>query len=151
MGFMGFVLAPLVAMYGEVVAQAALYTAGITAGISAVGWTAPSNEYLKMAGPFSMVAGCVFIAALASPFFNPVTPAGGMMFSLVLWGGLCLSGFGVFMSTQRMIAKAEGHPAPSPLYNTRAFDPINASLGIYVDMIMMFQRLLFILGSNKRK
>jgi len=149
--FMGFMLAPMVAMYGEVVAQAALYTGGITAGISAIGWTAPSNEYLKMWGPFSMIAGCVFIAAMASPFFNPVTPAGGALFSLVLWGGLCISGVGMFMSTQRMIAQAEQHPAPSQWSQGRAFDPINASLGVYVDMIMMFQRLLFILGSNRRK
>jgi len=149
--FMGFMLAPMVAMYGEVVAQAALYTGGITAGISAIGWTAPSNEYLKMWGPFSMIAGCVFIAAMASPFFNPVTPAGGALFSLVLWGGLCLSGVGMFMSTQRMIAQAERHPAPSQFSQGRAFDPINASLGVYVDMIMMFQRLLFILGNNRRK
>ena len=49
--FMGFVMAPLIAMYGEVVAQAALYTGGITAGISAIGWTAPSNEYIKMCEP----------------------------------------------------------------------------------------------------
>jgi len=149
--FMGFMLAPMVAMYGEVVAQAALYTGGITAGISAIGWTAPSNEYLKMWGPFSMIAGCVFIAAMASPFFNPVTPAGGALFSLVLWGGLCISGVGMFMSTQRMIAQAEHHPAPSQWSSGRAFDPINASLGVYVDMIMMFQRLLMILGNNRRK
>jgi len=149
--FMGFVIAPLVAMYGEVVAQAALYTGGITAGISAIGWTAPSNEYLKMWGPVAMMSGCILIACMASPFFNPLTPAGGALYSLVLWGGLCLSGFGMFMSTQRMIAQAEKHPAPSQWGATRAFDPINASLGVYVDMIMMFQRLLIILGNNRRK
>jgi len=149
--FMGFVIAPLIAMYGDVVAQAALYTGGITAGISAIGWTAPSNEYLKMWGPVAMMSGCIFIAAMASPFFNPVSPAGGALYSLVLWGGLCLSGFGMFMSTQRMIASAEHHPAPSHWGQTRAFDPINASLGVYVDMIMMFQRLLIILGNNRRK
>ena len=47
--------------------------------------------------------------------------------------------------------KAEHHPAPSQWGQTRAFDPINASLGVYVDMIMMFQRLLIILGNNRRK
>jgi len=148
--FMGFVMAPLIAMYGEVVAQAALYTGGITAGISAIGWTAPSNEYMKMWGPVAMMSGCVLIAALASPFFNPVSPAGGALFSFVLWGGLCLSGFGMFVSTQTMIASAERHPAPS-WGRQDAFDPINASLGVYINMVMMFQRLLMILGMNKRK
>ena len=47
--------------------------------------------------------------------------------------------------------KAEHHPAPSRWGQTIAFDPINASLGVYVDMIMMFQRLLIILSNNKRK
>jgi hypothetical protein len=42
-GFLGCFLAPLVATYGDVVAQAALYTAGITGGISAIGWCAPSQ------------------------------------------------------------------------------------------------------------
>ena len=32
-GFMGFVIAPMVAMFGDVVAQAALYTAGMVGGI----------------------------------------------------------------------------------------------------------------------
>ena len=40
--FLGCFLAPMVAMFGDVVAQAALYTGGITAGISAIGWSAPS-------------------------------------------------------------------------------------------------------------
>jgi len=149
--FMGFVIAPLVGMYGEFVVQAALYTGGITAGISAIGWTAPSNEYMKMWGPVAMMSGCILVAALASPYMNPLSPAGGAMFSFVLWGGLILSGVGMFMSTQRMIAGAEQHPAPSQWGQTREFDPINASLGVYVDMVMMFQRILMIMGMNKRK
>lgn len=149
-GFMGFVIAPMVAMFGDVVAQAALYTAGMVGGISAIGWTAPSNEYMKMQGPMAMCAGAILIAAIASPFFNPVSGPGGAIFSIVLWGGLVLAGAGVFMSTQRMIHTAEAHPAPS-VYQTRAFDPVNASLGLYIDTIMIFQRMLFILGSSKRK
>lgn len=150
-GFLGFVIAPLVAMFGDVVAQAALYTAGITGGISLIGVTAPSQEYLNWAGPVGAISGCVLIAALASPFFSPTSPAGGMMFSFLLWGGLCLSGFGIFVSTQRMVDQAERHPAPSPYSQAPVFDPINASLGVYVNMIMMFQRLVMIMGMNKKK
>ena len=103
--FMGFVIAPMVAMYGDVVTQAALYTAGIVGGISAVGWTAPSNEFMKIQGPLAMAFGAVFIAAMASPFFNPTSVAGGALFSVLMWGGLILAGVGVFTSTQRMIHK----------------------------------------------
>ena len=63
-------------------------------------------------------------------------------------GGLdAVSGVYVYI----YIIKAESHPAPSNWSQIPPFDPINASLGIYVDMIMMFQRLLFILGTNKRR
>jgi FtsH-binding integral membrane protein len=150
-GFMGFVIAPLIAMFGDVVAQAALYTAGITGGISLIGATAPSQEYLNWAGPVGAVAGCILIAALASPFFSPTSPAGGMMFSFLLWGGLCLSGFGIFVSTQRMIDQAERHPQSNRFSQVPDFDPINASLGVYVNMVMMFQRIVMIMGMNKRK
>jgi len=149
-GFMGFVIAPMVAMFGDVVAQAALYTAGIVGGISALGWTAPSKEYMKMQGPFAMAAGAILIAAMASPFFNPMSGPGGALMSLVMWGGLVFASVGVFMSTQRMIDGAESHPAPS-IYQQRAFDPVNASLSLYIDTIMIFQRMLFILGASKRK
>lgn len=50
--------------------KAALYTGGITAGISTLGWCAPSKEFMNLMGPASMVMGAVFIAALASPFFR---------------------------------------------------------------------------------
>jgi len=149
--FLGCFLAPLVAMYGDVVAQAALYTAGITGGISAIGWCAPSKEYLNLMGPAAMVMGCVFIAAMASPFMNPTSPAGGALFSFVLWGGMIFSGAMIFIHTQRMIDMAETHPGRKWDGTGRDYDPINASLGLYVAMINMFQRLVFILGSNKRR
>jgi len=150
-GFIGFIIAPLVAMYGEVVTQAALYTGGITAGLSAIGWTAPSQEYLKMAGPMSMLMGAVFMAAIASPFMNPTSPAGGIMFSFMLWGGLIFSGLGIFASTQRMIDQAKSVPPQTAYSHGPHFDPINASLSVYIHMITMFQRMVMILGMNKRK
>ena len=103
--FMGFVIAPTVAMYGDVAAQAALYTAGIVGGISAVGWTAPSTQFMQTQGLVAMASGAILMAALASPFFDPFSVAGGRLFSAVLWGGLVIAGWGVFNSTQRMIHK----------------------------------------------
>lgn len=149
--FLGCFLAPLVAMYGDVVAQAALYTAGITGGISTIGWCAPSKEYLNLMGPAAMVMGCVFMASMASPFMNPMSPAGGMLFSFVLWGGMIFSGAMIFIHTQRMIDQAEHHPGRRYDGSGRDYDPINASLGLYVAMIQLFQRMVMILGMNKRK
>merc|ERR1712210_295989 len=96
--FIGCMMAPLVAMFGDVVAQAALYT-------------------------------------------------GGPLFPFVLWGGMILSGGLMFFHTQQMLSKAERHP----LHAAKAYDPISASMGMYIAMVNMFQRLLFILGTNKRK
>ena len=43
-------------MYGDVVAQAALYTGGIVGGISALGWTAPSKDFMMMQARGSNIA-----------------------------------------------------------------------------------------------
>lgn len=147
--FLGCFIAPLVAMYGDVVAQAALYTAGITGGISLIGWTAPSRAYMNMAGPMAMGAGCLFVAMFASPFMSPTSPAGGALFSFLLWGGMIFSGAMIYMHTQKMLDQAEHHPGR---YGGRGdYDPINASLGLHIAIINMFQRMIFLLGMNKRK
>jgi FtsH-binding integral membrane protein len=145
--FIGCMMAPLVAMFGDVVAQAALYTGGLAGGISALGWVAPSKDSFNMMAPLAMGMGLVLVAAMASPFFSPTSPAGGALFSFVLWGGMILSGGLMFFHTQQMLSKAERHP----LHHAKAYDPISASMGMYIAMVNMFQRLLFILGANKRK
>jgi FtsH-binding integral membrane protein len=144
-GAIGVIMAPLVAMCGDVVAQAALYTGGITAALSSIAWTAPSKEYLSWAGPVGMGIGAVFMASLASPFF----PQNGMLFSFLMWGGLVLSSAFIFVQTQHMVATAENHPPHVAGY--RDFDPVGASMGVYIAMINVFQRLLMILSMNKRK
>ena len=100
---LGFFIAPLVAMFGDVVAQAALYTAGVAGGISLIGWTAPSREYMAMTMPVAMVAGCLIVAVLASPFFNPLTAGGGALQSFIFWGGIIFSGVYIVYQTQLML------------------------------------------------
>jgi len=82
---------------------------------------------------------------------SPTSPAGGMIFSFVLWGGMIFSGAMIFMHTQQMIHQAESHPGKSWNGTGHDYDPINASLGLYIAMINMFQRMIMILGMNKRK
>ena len=73
---------------------------------------------------------------------SPTSPAGGMLFSFVLWGGMVFSGAMIFMHTQQMIHQAESHPGKSWNGTGRDYDPINASLGLYIAMINMFQRMV---------
>ena len=51
--------------------------------------------------------------------------------------------------SQKIIHKAERHPPPS--YGAAPFDPINTSVGIYLDTINIFIRIASILAGNQRK
>ena len=52
--------------------------------------------------------------------------------------------------TQKVIHKAEHHPAH---YGTPCFDPVNASIGIFMDTVSIFLRFAMMLaeGGNRRK
>ena len=60
--------------------------------------------------------------------------------------------FGAFLlyDTQKVIHKAETHPAH---YGAPPFDPVNASIGIYMDTVNIFIRIAMMLagGGNRRK
>ena len=60
--------------------------------------------------------------------------------------------FGAFLlyDTQKVIHKAEHHPAH---YGAPPFDPVNASIGIYMDTVSIFLRFAMMLaeGGNRRK
>ena len=81
-------------------------------------------------------AGMIGIS-LASIFYP--SPA---LFNIWLYGGLVLFSAFVLYDVQKLVHKAK----------TRAvFDPINESLGIYLDAIMLFERFLIIFMNNKKK
>ena len=63
----------------------------------------------------------------------PKTVPGGALFT-VLWGGLVFAGLDVFQSTQRMIHTAEDQ--------TRAFDPVNDLLGLYLNPLLLFALII---------
>ena len=62
--------------------------------------------------------------------------------SIWLYGGLLLFSAFVLYDTQKIIHQAKTHPR---------YDPISASLGIYLDTIMLFERFLIIFMNNKKK
>ena len=83
----------------------------------------------------------IFCLTIYLNYESPTSPAGGMLFSFVLWGGMVFSGAMIFMHTQQMIHQVESHPV-SDKGTGRDYDPINASLGLYIAMINMFQRMV---------
>lgn len=53
-GIIGAVIAPLCLLGGPLITRAAWYTAGVVGGLSAIAVCAPSETYLKMAGPLAI-------------------------------------------------------------------------------------------------
>lgn len=145
----GAVIAPLCFLGGPLLLRAAVYTAGIVGGLSTVAVCAPSDKFLNMGGPLAIGFGAVFAASLGSMFLPPTTALGAGLYSIALYGGLVLFSAFLLYDTQKIVRKAETH---SP-YAAVPYDPVNASIGIYMDTINIFVRIATILaggGSRKR-
>ena len=130
------------------ICRAAWYTAGVVGGLSTIAVTAPSDKFLYMGGALGMGLGVVFMASLGSMFLPPTTALGAGLYSISMYGGLVLfSGF-LLYDTQKIIYKAEQtHPMAK-------YDPINSSIGIYMDTVHIFIRIAQILamgGGSRRR
>jgi len=145
----GAVIAPMCLLGGPILTRAAWYTAGIVGGLTTVAVTAPSDKFLYMGGPLAMGLGVVFMASLGSAFLPASTALGAGLQSISLYGGLVLfSGFMLY-NTQKIIHRAENHSR----YGMQKYDPVNNSIGIYMDTVNIFIRIAMILagGGGKRK
>merc|ERR1712203_570678 len=97
-------------------------------------------------GPLAMGFGVVFMASIGSAFLPPTTLGAGL-YSISLYGGLVLfSGFMLY-NTQKIIHRAENHSK----YSMQKYDPVNNSVGIYLDTINIFIRIAQILAMGGRK
>jgi FtsH-binding integral membrane protein len=151
-GVMGAVIAPLCIMGGPLLLRAALYTAGIAGGLSLVAVCAPGDKFLSMGGPLAMGLGLVFISNIGAFFVPPTSALGAGLISIVMYGGLVLFGGFLLYDTQRVIKMAEATPPPDYLYgNLTTYDPINAQMGIYMDVMNMFIRIAMIMSGSRRK
>jgi FtsH-binding integral membrane protein len=129
--------------------RAAWYTAGIVGGLSTVAICAPSEKFLNMGGPLAIGLGVVFASSIGSMFLSPATALGAGLYSISLYGGLLLfSGF-LLYDTQKIIKRAETHPA----FGFAPYDPINNCISIYLDTLNIFIRIVTLLagGGNRRK
>ncbi|XP_029977497.1 growth hormone-inducible transmembrane protein [Sphaeramia orbicularis] len=149
-GVMGAVIAPLTLLGGPLMVRAAWYTAGIVGSLSTVAMCAPSEKFLNMGGPLAIGFGVVFVSSLGTMFMPPTSALGAGLYSVAVYGGLILFSMFLLYDTQKVIKKAETYP----LYAVQKFDPINACMGIYMDTLNIFMRLVMILangGSGRRK
>merc|ERR1719471_275791 len=141
----GAVVAPICLLGGPILTRAAWYTAGMVSGLSTVAVCAPSDKFLNMGGPLAMGLGIVFCASLGSAFLPPTTAMGAGLYSVAMYGGLILFGAFLLYDTQKIIHRAERHPVG---YGAPPFDPVNASMSIYMDTINIFIRIAQILASG---
>lgn len=145
---LGAVVAPICLLGGPILLKAAWYTAGMVGGLSTVAACAPSDKFLSWGAPLAMGFGIVFCASLGSMFLPPTTALGSGLYSVAMYGGLILFGGFLLYDTQKIIHKAERHPVG---YGVAPFDPVNASVGIYLDTINIFIRIATLLAGNKKK
>ena len=114
----------------------ALFATGITmTGLGLVAYNAPSEQFLRWGGALGMgLAGMIGIGLV-----NMFWPSRAV-FNIWMYGGLALFSAFVLFDVQKIIYGAKVKPM---------WDPINESLGIYLDAIMIFERFLMIFMSNK--
>lgn len=146
-GIVGAVVAPITLLGGPLMVRAAWYTAGVVGGLSAVAVCAPSEKFLNMGGVLGAGLGVVFISSIGSAFFPPTTRMGAGLYSISIYGGLVLFSLFLLYDTQKIIKMAETYP----MMAAQPFDPINASVGIYMDTINIFMRIAMMLAGNRKK
>ncbi|XP_055347224.1 growth hormone-inducible transmembrane protein-like [Paramacrobiotus metropolitanus] len=146
----GAVIAPLTLLGGPIMMRAAMYTAGIVGGLSTVAACAPSDKFLYMGGGLAIGLGVVFAASLGSMFLPPTTAIGAGLYSISMYGGLLLFSAFLLYDTQRVVRKAETHPPGVPGM-IKQYDPINAMMSIYMDIINIFIRLAVMMGGGNRR
>ncbi|MBN3302717.1 growth hormone-inducible transmembrane protein [Amia ocellicauda] len=148
-GVMGAVVAPLTLLGGPLIMRAAWYTAGIVGGLSTVAVCAPSEKFLNMGGPLAVGLGVVFASSIGSMFLPPTSAFGAGLYSVAIYGGLILFSMFLLYDTQKVIKRAESYP----IYGVQKYDPINSCMGIYMDTLNIFIRMVTILanGGNRRK
>lgn len=116
-----------------------MITGVVVGSLSLVGASAPSEQWLSMRGPLSIGLGVVIASSLGQMFF----PASSLLYSVSLYGGLAVFGGFVLYDTGK-IRKAAAVMPPG------TYDPINFSLGIYMNSVNIFVRIVQILSGGSR-
>jgi FtsH-binding integral membrane protein len=141
-GFVGSIsvsLLPLIHVYAMPVIYDALIATGVTVGgLGAVAWNAPSEQFLNWGGPLSLMLGGMCGVSLLSILY----PGSKALGNIWLYGGLALFSAFILYDTQQIIYKAK---------TQRVYDPINGSVGVYLDAINLFVRFVTLFGGSSKK
>lgn len=144
---LGVVLAPLSLFGGPALIRAGIYTAGVVGGLSAIAVCAPSERFLISSAPITMALGAVVASSIGSMFLPPTSRIGMGLYGIAMYGGLLVFSGMLLYDTQKTIKKAELHSPLAPI----PYDPINNSMHIYMDIVNIFIRMLYIFGGNQNR
>ncbi|KAI0066394.1 hypothetical protein BV25DRAFT_1970940 [Artomyces pyxidatus] len=141
-------LSPLFFLNPAILSRAALYTCGIVGSLSYIGATATNDKYLFMGGPLLAGVTVVALSSLA-PMALPLGMRGlAVAESISLYGGLAVFGGFVLFDTQKILQHARLAER-----GAMARDPMREAIGLELDMINIFIRIVQILAmqGNKKK
>lgn len=141
------VLSPLFFFNPAVLARAGLYTAGMMGSLCYVAATAKEDQYLYLGGPLLAGVTVVALSSLA-PLVLPVTAVRTLMAteSIALYGGLAVFGGFSLWDTQKIL-----HHAKQVEAGFRPADPLAESIGLELDFINIFTRLVQILAMRDQR
>merc|ERR1711957_833963 len=129
-GTMSVNMLPLIHACSMPIIYDALIATGVTVGgLGSVAWNAPSEQFLSWGGPLALGLGGLCGLSLLSILY----PGNRALYSISLYGGLALFSALLMYDTQRIISDAK---------TMRNYDPINSSIGVYMDAINIFIRFL---------
>ncbi|KDN44762.1 hypothetical protein K437DRAFT_224731 [Tilletiaria anomala UBC 951] len=141
------VLSPLLFFSPALLARAGLYTAGVVGSLCYVGATAKDDAFLWMGGP--LLAGVTVVALSSlSPLILPAHYLRTLAVSeaLSLYGGLAVFGGFILFDCQKVLQHArlaeQGVVRP---------DPLRESIGLELDFINIFVRMVQILGMQQSR
>ena len=141
------VLSPLLFMSPALLARAGLYTVAMMGSIAFVGATAKQEKYLYLGGPLLAGVAIVAVSGLA-PLVLPVTATRTLMVTenLWLWGGLAVFGGFTLYDVQKVLQHARMSER-----GLMKRDPVNEAVGLELDFLNIFIRMVQILGMQQRK
>jgi FtsH-binding integral membrane protein len=139
---MGASIAPSFYLGGPLVLRAAMYTGAVVGGLSLVGMSARSDQFLSWGQPLAFGLGVVCVTSLGR-IFLPVRflMAHSVMENVVMYGGMAVFSGLVWYDTQKIIYKAK---------YSKEFDAVNESIHIYLDAVNLFQLILSFLSNRKK-
>ncbi|GAA5957301.1 hypothetical protein JCM8115_006949 [Rhodotorula mucilaginosa] len=147
----GMTLSPLFFIAPAILGRAGLYTLGATAGISYVGSTAKSDQYLWIGGPLLAGLGVLICTSLA-PLVLPATTSLRtltMLESVGAYGGVAVfSGMILYRTNQVR------HHANLAARGAIPRDPVRESVGLILSVINLFTsivRVLLLQQGNRRR